>query len=74
MATKKTNPFGLTAENLKELHELAELDRQAERAAEIRKRFKSFLDDNIDSLASGIEVDDLYLSAKTSRRLVVEKV
>lgn len=74
MAKKTTNPYGLTADDIKELYELADIDKMAERAAEIRKRFKAFLDDNIEALATGIELDDeLRLSAKTSRRLIVER-
>lgn len=76
MATKKTttNPYGLTDENLKELHELAQIEAKAERAAEIRKRFKAFIDDHSDELKEGIEVDGLGLTIKLSKKLVVEEL
>jgi len=63
----------LTDEQVKELRRLAKATRAAAEAAEIKKRFKAFVDDNEHALRDGLEVDGLILGVKISKQLTVEE-
>lgn len=73
MATKK-NEYGLTAEQLSELHDLAKAQAEGEKAGKLRKRFEAFRDDHVNELLDGIEVDGLRLTVKITKTLQVEEL
>jgi len=63
----------ITDEQVKELKRLAKAIKAAAEAAEIKKRFKAFVDDNEDALRDGVEIDGLVVGVKISKQLVVEE-
>lgn len=76
MATKKKSAavdvdYGLTEDQIKELHELAEALKASEKVAKLRKRFEAFRDDHIEELLKTIRVDGMKVFAKISKTLCV---
>ena len=63
----------ITPEQIKELKRLAKAIKAAAEAAEIKKRFKAFIDDNEDALRDGVEIDGLVIGVKISKQLTVEE-
>jgi len=72
MANRKT--IKLSKEQSQELHTLAKAIRAAAEAAEIKKRFKAFVDDNEEALREGVEIDGLLIGVKITKQLTVEEI
>lgn len=62
-----------TEEQLKELKKLAKALRASEQVREIRARLKGFVEENLDALVDGIEVDGMTLEVKLSKTLYAEE-
>ena len=71
MAKTKTPEF--TAEQIKELKQLAKAIEASEKVKELRGHFKGVVETYEDALREGIDVDGLHLSLKVSRTLVAEE-
>lgn len=67
---KKVVPTG---EQLKELKKLAKALKASEQVREIRARLKGFVEENLDALVDGIEVDGMTLEVKLSKTLYAEE-
>lgn len=67
---KKVVPTG---EQLKELKKLAKAIKASEQVREIRARLKGFVEENLDALVDGIEVDGMTLEVKLSKTLYAEE-
>lgn len=64
----------LTEDQIKDLKKLAKAIRASEQVKGLRARFKGFVDDNLDALLGGVEIDGLELKVKISKTLVVEEL
>lgn len=62
-----------TEEQLKELKKLAKALKASEQVREIRARLKGFVEENLDALVDGIEVDGMTLEVKLSKTLYAEE-
>lgn len=71
MAKTKTPEF--TAEQIKELKQLAKAIESSEKVKELRSRFKGVVENYEEALREGIDVDGLHISLKVSRTLVAEE-
>lgn len=63
----------LTEDQIKDLKKLAKAIRASEQVKGLRARFKGFVDDNLDALMSGIEVDGMEVKVRISKTLVVDE-
>ena len=68
MGTKQVK---ITPEQKKELKALCIALKSAEDAKRIRLRLKSFIEDNEEVLRKGLRVDDLVITVKVSKTLLV---
>lgn len=62
----------LTDDQIKDLKKLAKAIRASEQVKNIRARFKGFVDDNLDALMDGIEVDGMEVKVRVSKTLIVD--